>query len=891
MRALHVAPLFAAALCSASSLFGCQQSSPAAPGFGNSAASRPVLGAVLREADQELGVLAVYRVHLDVGTFAATSELLASREGQGANNNDSIYLLDIAKFMERDTFKVRGITRTATTLDVRYTVTHPFAGPSDPRGVPNASNRSDLGITGMALFLLDAPADPGNIFFDDGAGSRVVANTSLLTNPDAYYQPAGLMATTGTANTFPFKVLVDETGPDGSREGISNGGLVTGNYGTDGWTLDELGSSAPFNQWTGYGLLHQGQASTSTASFDLALVQALGNVSLDVAIIAKYPDPRAGSSSQAKRANRLPNDNGDATDSQAYRMPHGCSDVPVITQLPAQIAGQFTANEITSDTFVFAVQDWDARAFESPNLDLSQDIIVTNVAQGESGLPGFEICLPGVLSETVADAGVNSQRIITPFTAVTDDDTFWGGDIAVDSGMPGDALVYQFEVTKGLSTVQTEGTYTGMVRAIDPEELLGTGQIAVALDGTTLAPLTSNLPHNITYQSFTVFMDELPPPTGCIPPALPFVGTPVGVQLTPVHYQSNTPPVPPPTFPYNTQAVMDSAAFPDTRFTPGGGVVAAVPYHNNSGINQPIQFYLDIINNNAGAINLNTYIQLTNFPAMPQIVQVECDSTGRILFVGAGPSWPRGDIFVSPYASPNQKYLTGPAGPLPNIFWFDPVTPPAQATSYNTIDTAGLILVAMTVDRAGNIYGVDQSNVLHMWEKATGYSQDPTTLGFPKDLSTFPEIGPPSVRRIHDLVYNEYNKQFLMLWQQDSNSASIVRLDCDLEGIASSTPGTYGSINWTKMADIGMDQVSTSGVPLAGQGEAQLFTCSQQYAGIKIWNASTLTEYQSAPWAGGYTYFAIDIALNGCPVGPSGNWTGCVLGMSVPAGGPNAGWQ
>src|SRR5207247_2009863 len=109
----------------------------------------------------------------------------------------------------------------------------------------------------------------GNTYFDQGATGKVIANTSLIVNADAYYTPAGLLTFAGIANTFPYKLLVDETpGGTGSRAGISNGGNVTGNFGADGWTLSELGSTTPYNKWTGFGVLQQGQTTTNTLKLD-----------------------------------------------------------------------------------------------------------------------------------------------------------------------------------------------------------------------------------------------------------------------------------------------------------------------------------------------------------------------------------------------------------------------------------------------------------------------------------------------------------------------------------------------------------------------------------------------------------------------------------------------
>src|SRR5262249_1117007 len=140
----------------------------------------------------------------------------------------------------------------------------------------------------MVLFLTDVASATGSTFFANGT-DNVVANTGLVTNADAYYKPGGLLTLTGvTANTFPYRQLVDESGADGGRVGISNGGSLDGNFGANGWTLSELGSAAPYNKWTGYGVLHQGQSASNTVVLDRAALAAAGSFSLDVSIIAKY---------------------------------------------------------------------------------------------------------------------------------------------------------------------------------------------------------------------------------------------------------------------------------------------------------------------------------------------------------------------------------------------------------------------------------------------------------------------------------------------------------------------------------------------------------------------------------------------------------------------------
>jgi len=439
------------------------------------------LGALVGHQGVTESAIGLYQLTIDPAALQATTELLATR---GMQANDDLYELSITNFLKRDSFRIRGVTRTADTLEVAYTFAHPFPAPADPTGTPNGStNRADLGVAGRLLVLADVATASGNTFFTD-----VVANTALVTNPAGYYQPKGLLTLTATANAFPYQVLVDEAGPDGSRVGRSNGGDPTGNFGTDGWTRSEFGATN--DGWTGFGVLHQGQIAAGT--FALALSELAAPTSLTIGVLAKYNDPRGGLTSVEKRGNRLPPAAPDAT-RFAYRMPHGALDVERLTF--AGEAGGFLPNTISSSTLRFQLVDWDARATESTFTDLAADPDVTMVAQGESGIPTLAVCIPGVLGDAT---------VVETFAAgdLQDDDTIVGGDPESDSGRPGDALFFSRAITKAAGSGQVNGTYTGLARATDPEP----PGLVIPLDGTTLAPLSGNLPLPVSYQAFQVAM-------------------------------------------------------------------------------------------------------------------------------------------------------------------------------------------------------------------------------------------------------------------------------------------------------------------------------------------------------------------------------------------------
>ncbi|MEO7993605.1 MAG: hypothetical protein ABI743_04335 [bacterium] len=445
------------------------------------------LGQAIVNGDIAQSALALYAVTIDPGTLAATAQLKATREGAA---NDDLYLLPIDSFLKPSSFEITGFTSDPATLALNYQFAHPFPAPSDPTGTPNGStNRADLGVDVQLILLVDAPTATGNTYFTDR-----VLNTSLISNADVYWSPEALVDTTGfIANTFPVFNVVDEAADN--RVGISNGGDPTGNFGADGWTRDELG--ATHDQWTGGNILHQGQSATGSMQLDKAALSALGGFTFDVAVIAKYQDPRGGANGVEKKANRLPPPAADPT-KFAYRMSHAAIALP--TGRFDGESGGFYTDTVSASTLQFHVTDWVARAIETTETDLSAELDVTKVAIGESGLPQFAVCIPGVLGDATA------VDVWDPNIDVADDDSLAGGDLAVDSGLPGDSLFFSKSVTKLVTSGQTDGTYTGLARATAASEAaISDPNFVIELNGA-LAPLVGTAPKAEVYQVFTVSM-------------------------------------------------------------------------------------------------------------------------------------------------------------------------------------------------------------------------------------------------------------------------------------------------------------------------------------------------------------------------------------------------
>ncbi|HYE78479.1 MAG TPA: hypothetical protein VEI97_10870, partial [bacterium] len=397
-------------------------------------------------------------------------------------DNDALYVLPIDNFLSTGGVTVKNVRLTGATLDIDYRFTHPF--PSS-----TTANRADLGVAGFLLFLADVPGATGNSYFT--GTTDVVANTALVANADAYWSPRGLVDATGmTANTFPYKLFVDEAADNrinpATEAAISNGGIPTGNYvAPNGW---QTGGS---DTWTGYGVLHQGQAADNTLSLSLTELEGT-EFSLDFAAIAKYNDPRSGTPG---KLHRLPGNPPNLLTHFGYRMPHGSLDVEKIVydgEGGGYIAGSASVSELR-----FHVRDWDARATITTLPELKDDPDGTHIWAGALGPPTLEVSIPGVLGDASAVGSLGSSP--------TDDDSTQGGDPGVDSGHAGDELYYAAGVPQPTDPTQAPGTYTGLARATDPEITT-----PIYLDAD-LTPVTTNLPAPITYQAFTV--EVAPPPS------------------------------------------------------------------------------------------------------------------------------------------------------------------------------------------------------------------------------------------------------------------------------------------------------------------------------------------------------------------------------------------
>ncbi|MEO7993032.1 MAG: hypothetical protein ABI743_01430 [bacterium] len=425
---------------------------------------------------------------LAIDPVALTGEATMWRRG---SQTDDTYFLSVDNFLQPSSLQVTGVKADAANLILNYTFTHPFKAPINLAGPATAANRADLGISARLLLLNDVPA--GTAAAHTYFSGEAIANAGLMVNADGYYQPKGLLTNlTGfAANTFPYKLVVDEgAGTDGNRLGVSNNAAGSGNYRVSdgGWQQLNIDNSGVNNGWTGFDYLHQGQSASGQFIFDKTLLFS-GPFTLDVAVLAKYIDPRGGTTAATKRANRLPPASPDVA-KFVYRMPHGAIDCGHVTYL-GESGGLLPNSPVSSTTVRFHVRDWDARGTVTSRTDLNDEPDPSFIVPGTEGVPTVLVDVPGVTT--------------SPATlAVVDDDSAYGGDPGVDEGPARDELFFTGVVQNSAGTSgQVNSTKIGLVKVVDAANSADRSAYEFSLD-PTLTPLTANQPDLITYQAIDV---------------------------------------------------------------------------------------------------------------------------------------------------------------------------------------------------------------------------------------------------------------------------------------------------------------------------------------------------------------------------------------------------
>ncbi|MCG3151118.1 MAG: hypothetical protein GEEBNDBF_00387 [bacterium] len=475
------------------SIYGCSRGSgPLTPG-GPASAPLPTGGTIgtrVITGASTTSPLGLFTFAVDAAQ--GTAEVTLSRQGEASDN---LYELSIEDFTTSDTIKVESVDVTPTTVDLKIRVTHPIPAPTNLDGPTSSRNRADLGAALRLLLLHDVQATDGNTFFAND--DPVIANTAVIANAHGFFKPAGLVQLPPSfkANTFPYLLVVDEAANDGTgnRDGVAGiaGAFGQGNYdpALGGWQRHNIGPAN--NGWTGYGLLHQGQAALLNLRLHRTDLAAGEQFTFDAVLLAKYLDPRGGNTGSQRRGNRLPKADGDPV-AFAYRMPYGALDLEAV--MVHGESGGWRPDLATSTTMQFHVRDWDAFAGETTLSELMNEPNLAMNQIGGSGFPAIWIDVPEILSEPVAFDSADMKA----------DDTAFGGDPTIDTGMPGDALFFQKTLTKPAGSGQVPGTYWGMLRLVDPEDFDSNRSSYTTPVDKNLVPLAEAVrPRVRTYQKIS----------------------------------------------------------------------------------------------------------------------------------------------------------------------------------------------------------------------------------------------------------------------------------------------------------------------------------------------------------------------------------------------------
>lgn len=441
MRTFLPVPVICA-LCA--TMLGCSQTAPTTV----ATLPDPVLPTTAGLFETQHGTRAefiggAWQIHVEAAPLRGWVESGAGvREAQA--NGDRFALPIHQYFAGEDALTVTGVRINGDLdLELDIEIAHPFPGPNNFEGPASAGNRADLGISGRffvfapvpSSFVTDemAPNHSGDYQFFAG-GELFTTNPKFLVNPDGFGNPAALskkgydywMASAGRLH--PYIQLVDESDP-ACRVSTSTGAVIentngsSGNYGPDaGWNRSNAGASAASTrtlEWTGYGVLHQGQTSRRTLVLDLDEVAQLtsgGVLTLDTALVAYYTDPRQGENSRQLREHRLPTN---SPRDFAYRMPYGAPDVARIYQTGNRILG---ATIGSTATITLAIVDEDHAAIVDPEFPAPEG---------------------GRLQQVPVDSSISSVTLTIPDIDVVDQI----GTILSGTGTVDDPLLVSFDIT------------------------------------------------------------------------------------------------------------------------------------------------------------------------------------------------------------------------------------------------------------------------------------------------------------------------------------------------------------------------------------------------------------------------------------------------------------
>lgn len=422
-------------------------------------------GAIVEATGASTAALGLYWLERD----SSDPTIAQLTMGRAANAQGDLYALSIRPYMNASSLV---LTNSAAgpdaTTDYTFRFTHPFAMPADLNRPQTATKRVDLFINDVNIVLAISGADT---FF---AGA-IKTNIQAMPNASGYRMTgpmfnAAAIGVGGGTNVFPYRLFTraSTTSPAGNFDA------------TNGWLGSELLNPS------GYDVIAQGQNAITTLRLKNTIASPLPLV-----LVAKYMDPRKGTTSAQKRANRLP-DPADPTACR-YFLPEAAGDLQDIV---LNVAGTLKADS-SSDLVNISgtILDWDnasTKAATFPNQsNLNQISELSDPQQVELSFPQLKAA--GTYTGSIgASSGGISQFVAVSAVINNVDQTYTVANVGGDT-------VY------GLMRIrdQQDGTSPAAIvidEALVPQSPPSSFELSTRFQrlGVLVTPATASLPPDLT---------------------------------------------------------------------------------------------------------------------------------------------------------------------------------------------------------------------------------------------------------------------------------------------------------------------------------------------------------------------------------------------------------
>jgi hypothetical protein len=207
-----------------------------------------------------------------------------------------------------------------------------------------------------------------------------------------------------------------------------------------------------------------------------------------------------------------------------------------------------------------------------------------------------------------------------------------------------------------------------------------------------------------------------------------------------------------------------------------------------------------------------------NYPG-EQGVSIDVDSEDLVVFVTLGsayfPSGPQSEEFtLQDKIDTVNDYFT--------------VVDPFVGQSSEQDVNVGAKILAIDIDENDDIWALDINNVMHKYVKTSGYTEDITSQ-FDLDITS----GGTFSGLVYDFIINFYNEAFFIL-TDGSLETDVWRFECDgqFNSLINGNPNPLENVlleDTSGIADIGIDNLNSSGAVLTGEQDSQIVVAGCYY--------------------------------------------------------------